>query len=136
MDPVPPQSKDFERLQRLLALKRHESPPPGFHERFPDLVRSRIARAEAEPASWWRRWLEQLSFNPAMATAYAAVATLLVFGGFWLSKSAATGNPQLANGQTLPVDTNQAGVLIASNAPPPGLFRTPSLPVQPAEFKR
>jgi len=27
-------------------------------------------------------------------------------------------------------------VLIASNAPPPGLFRTPSLPVQPAEFKR
>jgi len=48
MDPVPPQSKDFERLQRLLALKRHESPPPGFHERFPDLVRSRIARAEAE----------------------------------------------------------------------------------------
>jgi hypothetical protein len=136
MDPVPPQSKDFERLQRLLALKRHESPPPGFHERFPDLVRSRIARAEAEPASWWRRWLEQMSFNPAMATAYAAVATLLVFGGLWLSKSAAPGNPQLANGQTLPVDTNQAGVLIASNAPPPGLFRTPSLPVQPAEFKR
>jgi len=77
-----------------------------------------------------------MSFNPAMATAYAAVATLLVFGGFWLSKSAAPGNPQLANGQTLPVDTNQAGVLIPSTAPPPGLFRTPSPPVQPAEFKR
>jgi hypothetical protein len=136
MDPVPPQSNDFERLQRLLALKRHESPPPGFFGRFPDQVRARIARAEAEPAPWWRQWMEILSFNPAMATAYAAGATLLVVGGFWWSRPAVTGNPQLANGQVVPVDTNQAGVLIASNAPPPGLFRTPSLPVQPAEFKR
>lgn len=136
MDPVPPPSNEFERLQRLLALKRHESPPPGFFERFPDQVRSRLARAEAEPLSWWRRWLDLEALNPAMATAYAAVVTLLLVGGFWWSRPVTPGQPQLANSPALPGDTNRAGVQITSNAPPPGLFQTPSLPVQPAEFKR
>lgn len=137
MEPVQPNPNEFERLQRLLALKRHESPPPGFYERFPDQVRSRIARAEAEPTPWWQRWLEAVSFKPALATAYAVVASVLVVGGVWLAKtSPSSGGPQLAVSPTQSGDTNLPGALLASNAPPPGLFNTPSLPVQPAEFKK
>jgi hypothetical protein len=137
MDPVPPQSNDFERLQRLLALKRHESPPPGFFNRFPDQVRARITQADLVPESWWQRWLAAVSVKPAWATAYAVVASLLVIGGVWLAKtSPADGGPQLANSPAQSGATNPPGALLASNAPPPGLFNTPSLPVQPAEFKR
>ncbi len=48
--------EDFEALLRLLALKRHERPPPGFFNDFSDRVMSRIAQEEEMRArSWWDR---------------------------------------------------------------------------------
>lgn len=137
MEPVQPNPNEFERLQRLLSLKRHESPPPGFFERFPEQVRARITQAELVPEPWWRQWLGALSVKPALATTYAVVASLLVVGGVWMAKtSPPSGGPQLAVSPMSPGDTNLSGALVASNAPPRGLFNTPSLPVQPAEFKK
>jgi hypothetical protein len=65
---------EFEMLQKLLALKRHEQPPPGYFNHFADRV---IAQLEAEGArpslTWWQRCWEVLTAPPAVALSYGAV---------------------------------------------------------------
>lgn len=137
MEPAPQNTDGFEKLKRLLALKRHEEPPPGYFDRLPGEVRARIAHADANPQPWWRRWLESWDLSPALATGYAAVALMLLLGGVWMSKQpGAKGEAQVVSTPPVLVATNQAGLVNPSNHSPTGLFNTPSLQVQPAEFKK
>src|SRR5215469_11847907 len=58
-------SNDFKRLQRLLALKRHEQPPPGYFYHFSREVVLRIKAGELgeAEAKWWAfdgSWLKWL----------------------------------------------------------------------------
>ena len=80
--------ENFDALQKLLALKRHELPPPGYFNRFASRV---IAQLEAEGGmqslSWWQRWLEALKFPPALALSYGAVIVGLVMLGTGLLQS-------------------------------------------------
>ena len=83
-------SKNFESLRRLLALKRFEKPPPGYFQGFSAQVISRIKAGElGEPDSTFAsflggfRWLERLrsllEAKPAFAGAFgASVCALLV----------------------------------------------------------
>jgi hypothetical protein len=68
---------DFRELRKLMALKRHESPPPGYFNRFSAKV---VARLEAQrihdAVPVWRRWLSELVERPALTGVYA-----LLFGG-------------------------------------------------------
>jgi hypothetical protein len=51
------EEESSKRLQQLLRLKRHESPPPGYFREFSGGVLDRIRAAEAERSvSGWRRW--------------------------------------------------------------------------------
>jgi hypothetical protein len=131
MEPAPNQPEEFEKLQRLLALKRHEEPPPGYFDRLPGQIRARIAHAEAHPEPFWRRWLEAWDVSPALATSYAVAVVALLGAAVWLTRP-----PGASDGRQLvaapPVDTNQNPALIASNSAPPGLFNPPTLQVQPA----
>ncbi len=137
MKPAPQNPDEFESLKKLLALKRHEEPPPGYFDRLPGEIRARIAHAQASPEPWWRRWLASWDLSPALATSYAVVAVTLVVGGIWMTKQpVAEGGPQIVTTPVPSVDANLTNTIIASNAAPPGLFNPPSLPVQPAEFKK
>jgi hypothetical protein len=137
MKPAPQNPDEFESLKKLLALKRHEEPPPGYFDRLPGEVRARIAHAQASPEPWWRRWLATWDLSPALATSYAVVTVTLVVGGIWMAKQpVAEGGPQIVTTPVPSVDANLTNTIIASNAAPPGLFNPPSLPVQPAEFKK
>lgn len=66
-----------ESLRRLLALKRHETPPPGFFDQLPRAVRARL-EAQPEAVGWWTgllAWLRlEWSFKPALAGAMLAAA--------------------------------------------------------------
>jgi len=68
---------NFDRLLKLLVVKRHETPPPGFFDRLPDRIRARI-EADQEAPGWlaaWRRWLNfEWGFKPALAGAMLAAA--------------------------------------------------------------
>ncbi len=80
---------NFESLRRLLALKRHEMPPPGYFDTFSKRVIARIRAGEAEtPASlserlseqvpWLLKFLQAFEAKPVFASAYAFALCLLL----------------------------------------------------------
>jgi len=72
---------EFDPLRHLLALKRHEAPPPGYFSHFSDKVMARIeTEGSSLRPSWWRRLWGGMDANPLMACSYggAMVGLLLV----------------------------------------------------------
>ena len=83
-----PSPEEFDRLRKLLTLKRHESPPPGYFNHFSDKI---IARIEAEGQciriSWWQRLFPELDAKPVLACAYGLVIMGLLAIGVGVSQS-------------------------------------------------
>ncbi len=72
----------FDKLQRLLALKRHEQPPPRFFNDFSDRVLGRLhIAAPAEPMSWWQRLGLELDLKPAFVCAWGIVLCGILLTG-------------------------------------------------------
>ena len=100
-----PSPEEFDQLRKLLVLKRHEQPPPGYFDHFSHKV---IARIEAERLglrpSWWQRLFPNLDAKPVLACAYGLVITGLLVVGLGISESlepeensaATLGSPWLA----------------------------------------
>ncbi|MCC7376939.1 MAG: hypothetical protein IT581_19930 [Verrucomicrobiales bacterium] len=79
---LPSPDDDIQRLLRALALKRHESPPPGFFDTLPHriLVSIRAGTEMSERGFWERLWLTILR-EPMVAGSYAALGLgAMVFG--------------------------------------------------------
>lgn len=85
-------------LQRLLALKRHEQPPPGYFENFSAQVLARIEAGEqAAPDTFWEwlsleaSWLQRLwvalETKPVFAGALGAGVCGLLLAGVLYSQS-------------------------------------------------
>jgi hypothetical protein len=112
---------NFESLRRLLALKRHETPAPGFFENFSSEVTARIRAGDAnrmesvserlpEVLPWLFRLLSAFEAKPAFAGAFAsALCMLLVFGIVYAERPDAA--PQSL------LQTSQAGSPLAVAAP-------------------
>ncbi len=82
MTMVPNSDESEQRLLRLLALKRHETPPPGFFDRLPHRILINI-RASTEMAErpWWQRIWNDIIQHPMVAGSYAALGVgALLFG--------------------------------------------------------
>jgi hypothetical protein len=86
-----------DRLLKLLALKRHEQPPPGYFEHLPREVMARLragsfagsSRAEEmmEELSWLRRVWAMLEGKPVLTGAFGAgVCALLLSGLLYLQQ--------------------------------------------------
>jgi hypothetical protein len=84
---------NFEPLRRLLALKRNETPPPGYFDNFSSRVMSGIrARGAASrertsverlfnEAPWILKFLQIFEAKPAYAGGFASVLCLLLLLG-------------------------------------------------------
>jgi hypothetical protein len=76
---------NFESLRRLLALKRHETPPPGYFENFSREVTARIRAGEAKPMTaelpWLFRLLSSFETKPAFVGSFASALCLLLLIG-------------------------------------------------------
>lgn len=81
----------FEPLCKLLAIKRHEVPPPGYFDRFSDQVISRIQDAKSSrpktplerlfaEAPWILNLLQAFQARPALAGFFASAVCLLMVG--------------------------------------------------------
>jgi hypothetical protein len=80
-----PESQNFDSLRQLLALKRHEVPPPGYFDRFSRDVMARIKSGdtgeELGTKSWFRRLLGMFDVKPVFAGAFGtAVCAFLISG--------------------------------------------------------
>src|SRR5688500_12091740 len=79
--------EDFKDLRRLLALKRHEQPPPGFFSYLPDKIQIRIDREDlSEHSTWWDCIVLKLDAQPILAGAYAFTISGLMLMGFKVSQ--------------------------------------------------
>ena len=103
--------EDFEKLRRLRALKRHELPPPGYFERLPDRVTTRIEleAAAAGHTSFWGWVATRFDVRPLIACTCGVAVGGLLLTGFHIS-------------QTLQADSrsnqNSSGPLLAGTAEP------------------
>ena len=144
--------QDFSRLQKLLALKRHEQPPPGYFDRLPGQILARIKAESAAPAeSWWQQFLVGLRTKPAWSLSFSVLVLGALAIGVLSAQRLATENdgapaaaPAVAT--TVGDDTNAANSAVALQLPldfatnattavaPPGLF-APSGRVDRVNFK-
>ncbi|MGB7746819.1 MAG: hypothetical protein WBN75_05970 [Verrucomicrobiia bacterium] len=83
---------NFESLRRLLALKRHETPPPGYFNDFSSQVMQRIHVSQADPsanlaeelfshAPWLSKLLHAFDARPMFAGGFAGALCLLLLLG-------------------------------------------------------
>jgi hypothetical protein len=106
----PNENEHDEEVQRMLALKRHEQPPPAFFRGFSEQIRDRIQTAGPTPTPTWRQWLSTEFYGVPI---YACAAGVLVVGllGAGLVSSLRLGpaqrgpdrgNAELVDGQSSP----------------------------------
>ena len=140
------ENENFDQLKKLLALKKHELPPPGYFNKLPAEVVSRIragrnatqqsgmATLNAE-APWLMRLWQSLEAKPLFAGAFGAVVCALMLGAILFSEKPPTqptfagprnADPSSLAGTALAGTAESGGVgkplFIATNQAPPNLF--------------
>ena len=65
--------EEFEALRKLMALKRHEQPPPGYLNHLPARIIARIERGEGQ-SNFWEKISMQFSLRPSLAYAFGLTA--------------------------------------------------------------
>jgi hypothetical protein len=136
---------DFESLRRLMTLKRHETPPPGYFNNFSDLVLQRIRSDQSKEsvdlsynlftqAPWLARLLNLFNVKPVFASGFVgAICMVLFFGIVYAERPDLTPEPQL---QTEVAPTSFAALspaALSQSAPPMGIVSStnPVLSLQP-----
>jgi len=80
-------SPEFKNLRRLLALKKHEEPPPGYFKYLPDRIVIKIERSDlSEYSTWWEWLVARFDARPVLAAAYACAISALLLMGFRVSQ--------------------------------------------------
>src|SRR3954466_8986378 len=79
--------ENFDHLRKLLALKKHEQPPPGYFNRLPGKILARIEASElAAQSTWWDWLVARFDARPILACAYGFTISGLLLMGFRLSQ--------------------------------------------------
>ncbi|MGO9587385.1 MAG: hypothetical protein ACLP2Y_14415 [Limisphaerales bacterium] len=111
---------NFESLRRLMALKRHETPPPGYFDYFSRQVLQRIRAGDTGKsanwmeellgqAPWLEKWLQAFNIKPVFASAFAgALCLLLILGIIIVERPDLTSQPVLQ--AVTPTTTSLAAV--------------------------
>lgn len=141
--------QNFDELKKLLKLKRHELPPPGFFNHFSDEVVSRIRAGEArgsgvladrlnDSAPWLVNFLRFFEAKPGVVGAFATSLCLLLVFGVVLAERSESGPQNLlttaAGDQTATTIASAAPASLASqfaSAPEGGITLSTNGSLQP-----
>lgn len=124
--------QNFEDLRRLLALKRHEQPPPGFYHSFSSQVILRIKTGETgDPATladrlfaeapWIQRLWRAFETKPVFAGSLSFALCGLLAAGLFYSDAPSGPNVGTLPGVFQTVEFSEAPALPASPNRPPEL---------------
>src|SRR5436305_12774238 len=91
-----PDSENFDSLRKLLALKRHEIPPPGYFDRFSRDVMARIKSGDTGDElgmdlSWFQRFLRVFDVKPVFAGAFGTAVCAFLISGLVTSENTPAG---------------------------------------------
>ena len=108
------QKEDFSELQKLLRLKRLETPGQEYFNRFVDAFHTYQRREILQEEPWYAKVVEVLfepwvAGVPRLATVAASAACLLAGVAFFLSP-VQSGSAQLADGKV----AHPRGIVVAS----------------------
>ena len=141
-------SENFDSLRQLLALKRHEVPPPGYFDRLPRDIMARIKAGDTgnelgADLSWFRRFLNVFDVKPVFAGAFGTAVCAFLISGIITSErtpafAAGTAMPEGPTIANLPPGTAPEAQFVSSNAVASGsgsLFdNLPSLRTTPVNY--
>jgi hypothetical protein len=114
-----PDPENFEQLQKLLALKRHEQPPPGYFNSFSSKVIARIEAGEsAGRTSWYAKLLSLVEARPMLTGAFGAAACALAISGFVFSEDGQDAQPHFAGHIATPLGASAQPVAMGVTADP------------------
>jgi hypothetical protein len=98
-------NQNFDQLKKLLKLKRHEVPPPGFFNHFSDEVVARIRAGEFrggtvlerlnDQAPWLVNFIRVFEARPGVIGGFATALCLLFLFGVVLAEHSDTGSTNL-----------------------------------------
>ncbi len=88
--------ENFDALRKLLAVKRHEQPPPGYFDQMASEVMARLKTGEdrqvdlwkelGDEASWVQRVLSLFNARPALAGICGVALCGIIMGGIYLAQ--------------------------------------------------
>jgi hypothetical protein len=112
-----------QRLVRLLAFKRHETPPPGFFDQLPVRILVNLrAGSEVSEIPWWTRAWRVLVHEPMIGLSYAALGMgAVLFGISVLETAVDVQNPPNSPTQGLFPGVSSDVVLSDPQGIPPGM---------------
>lgn len=128
-----PDSEQFKQLRKLLVLKRHEEPPPGYFNRFSGQVIARIkAGDQADDSLGWLRKLRTiLETKPMLTGAFGAAVCALAISGFVFSEDVES-TATIARGLTPELIPAAGGnMAVLNQLPHPAQFASSTNPVSP-----
>ncbi len=87
-----PDSEQFDQLRKLLTLKRHEQPPPGYFHAFSGQVVARIKAGDPGESGpvWVRKLWSLFETKPMLTGAFGAAVCALAISGIVFSDDAGT----------------------------------------------
>ncbi len=114
--------ENFEALQKLLKIKKHEQPPPGYFNELPRKVWMRIEQEESR-GSFWNRWFQAFGLKPSVAYAFGLIicGTLIVSIGSALKTA-----PESTASHSLPQNESFTSVPLS----PPAISKIGAFPEQ------
>src|SRR3569833_659317 len=120
-----PDPENFDTSRQLLALKRHEVPPPGYFDRLPRDIMARIKAGDTgnelgADLSWFRRFLNVFDVKPVFAGAFGTAVCAFLISGVITSErtpafAAGTATPDGPMFANMPSGTTSEGDLVSSN---------------------
>jgi hypothetical protein len=128
-----PDRDNFAQVRRLLALKRHEQPPPGYFHSFSTQVIVRIRAGETGGTqTWWQRfmgetpWFDRifggLEVKPAFAGALSFGVCGLIATGLFYSETPT--NPNLVGSVPSVFQADNLNVVQTEMTPATNMFLT------------
>jgi hypothetical protein len=110
-----PEQESFEQIRRVLALKRHEIPPPGYFHHFSREVIVRIKAGETGEThvfvgqlSWFKRFWHVLDTKPVWAGALGAAVCGFFVVGAVISSESSDNSVAIGDAQQMPVSLANA----------------------------